>query len=52
MMDIGIYNEQYLISNTGQYKGYPYRSWTNGGFSGGYSDHFPVFVYVIKEVAN
>ncbi len=48
----GIYNEQYLISNTGQYKGYPYRSWTNGGFSGGYSDHFPVFVYVIKEVAN
>lgn len=48
----GIYNEQYLISNTGQYKGYPYRSWTNGGFSGGYSDHFPVFVYVIKEVIN
>ena len=46
----GIFNENYLITKKGQYKGYPYRSWSNGGFSGGFSDHFPVYVYVIKEV--
>ena len=32
------------------YKGYPFRSFSYGGFTGGYSDHFPVYVHVIKEV--
>lgn len=45
-----IYNKYYLTTKTGRWKGYPFRSWTDGGFSGGYSDHFPVYVYVIKEV--
>ncbi|GAA4803852.1 endonuclease/exonuclease/phosphatase family protein [Litoribaculum gwangyangense] len=45
-----IYNENYLITSKGQYKGYPFRSWSNGGFSDGFSDHFPVCVYVIREV--
>ncbi|ALJ05434.1 endonuclease [Pseudalgibacter alginicilyticus] len=46
----GVFNKNYLITTTGPYKGYPFRSWTYGGFSGGYSDHFPVYTYVIKEV--
>ena len=46
----GIFNRQYLTTTTGQYKGYPFRSWSNGGFSNGFSDHFPVYVYVIREV--
>lgn len=46
----GIFNENYLITKKGQYKGYPYRSWSNGAFSDGFSDHFPVYVYIIKEV--
>ncbi|WP_136482035.1 endonuclease/exonuclease/phosphatase family protein [Cognatitamlana onchidii] len=46
----GIYNKHYLIHKQGKYKGYPYRSWSNGGFSNGYSDHFPVYVQLIKEV--
>jgi len=48
----GIFNKNYLISKRGQYKGYPHRSFSNGGFTDGYSDHFPVYVYVIKEVEN
>ncbi|RED50474.1 endonuclease/exonuclease/phosphatase family protein [Seonamhaeicola aphaedonensis] len=48
----GIFNKNYLITSMGQYKGYPFRSFSNGGFTNGYSDHFPVFVYVIKEVKN
>jgi len=45
----GIFNPDYLITQSGKYKGYPFRSFQNNTFSGGYSDHFPVFVYLIKE---
>jgi len=45
----GIYNKNYLANPRGQYKGYPYRSFADGGFTGGYSDHFPVYIYLIKE---
>lgn len=45
----GIYNKNYLANPRGRYKGYPYRSFADGGFTGGYSDHFPVYVYLIKE---
>lgn len=44
----GIFNKNYLATPRGQYKGYPFRSFVNG-FTGGYSDHFPVFIYLIKE---
>jgi endonuclease/exonuclease/phosphatase family metal-dependent hydrolase len=46
----GIYNKAYLANARGVYRGYPFRSFGNGAFTGGYSDHFPVFVYLIKEV--
>ena len=46
----GIFNKNYLIEDSGPYKGYPFRSWNHSGFSGGYSDHFPVYVYIIKEI--
>ncbi len=45
----GIFNKNYLITKRGRWKGYPFRSWDDRGFSGGYSDHFPVYVYVIKD---
>lgn len=47
-----IFNKYYLTTKSGRWKGYPFRSWSDGGFSGGYSDHFPVYVYVIKEVTD
>ena len=46
----GIFNKYYLIDQKGKYKGYPFRSWSNGSFSNGYSDHFPVYIYLVKEV--
>ncbi len=46
----GIYNKSYLANPRGRYKGYPYRSFTGGGFTGGYSDHFPVYLLLIKEI--
>ena len=43
----GVYNKPFMITTVGQYKGYPLRhSMTEIGFS----DHFPVYVYLIKEV--
>lgn len=42
----GIYNKPYLITTTGQYKGYPLR---HGANEVGFSDHFPVYIYLIKE---
>ena len=46
----GIYNKTYLANPRGRYKGYPYRSFADGGYTGGYSDHFPVYLYLIKEL--
>lgn len=45
-----VYNPGYLQNPEGRYKGYPYRAWADGGFTGGYSDHYPVFIHLIKEV--
>lgn len=47
----GIYNKYYLTQKRGRYKGYPFRSWGDGGFTDGFSDHFPVYIYLIREVA-
>ncbi|QTD36673.1 endonuclease/exonuclease/phosphatase family protein [Polaribacter batillariae] len=44
-----IFNKRFLTSKRGQYKGYPFRSFSNGGYTGGYSDHYPVYMYLIKE---
>lgn len=46
----GIFNKQYLTNKKGRYKGYPLRSFADGGFTNGFSDHFPVYVHIIKEV--
>ncbi len=44
-----IFNPNYLTNQKGRYKGYPFRSFANGGFTGGYSDHYPVYIYLIKD---
>jgi predicted extracellular nuclease len=46
----GIYNKAYVTNKRGRYKGYPLRSFSDSGFTDGYSDHFPVYVYVIRQV--
>jgi hypothetical protein len=43
----GIWNKPYMIQTTGQYKGYPLRHSMN---EVGYSDHFPAYIYLIKEI--
>jgi hypothetical protein len=42
----GIYNKPFLIQLSGQFKGYPLR---HSATEIGFSDHFPVYIYLIKE---
>ena len=44
-----IFNKRFLSGKKGKYKGYPFRSFADGGYTGGYSDHYPVYMYLIKE---
>ncbi|PAM92332.1 endonuclease [Flavobacterium sp. IR1] len=43
----GIFNKPYLIQTAGKYKGYPLRHTIN---EVGFSDHFPVYLYLIREL--
>ena len=45
----GVFQPPFLITSTGNYKGYPFRSFSGGRFTNGYSDHFPVYIYVIRR---
>jgi len=44
-----IFKKPYMINQNGKYKGYPKRTHAGGKYQGGYSDHFPVYVYLIRE---
>ena len=43
----GIYNKPFMIQTEGQYRNYPLR---HTATEIGFSDHFPVYIYLIKQV--
>ncbi len=47
-----IFSKSYLKQSSGRYKGYPHRSFAGGAYIAGYSDHFPVYLFLIKEQKN
>lgn len=44
-----VYNKAYLKSDFGNFKGYPFRTYSGGAYTAGYSDHFPVYFLLVKE---
>ncbi|MCM1150515.1 MAG: endonuclease/exonuclease/phosphatase family protein [Alistipes sp.] len=44
----GIFRRSYMIQKEGQYKGYPLRTFVGNDFQNGFSDHFPVYIYIGK----
>ena len=44
----GIFHRPYMFQKEGQYKGYPLRTFVGNDFQGGFSDHFPVYIYIGK----
>ena len=49
MYDAKIYSPKRLINRKGRFKGYPRRSFSYGKYIEGYSDHFPVYIFLMKE---
>ncbi|MGV9011466.1 MAG: endonuclease/exonuclease/phosphatase family protein [Flavobacteriales bacterium] len=45
-----VYNQPYLRQDEGNYTGYPLRTYVGDTYQGGYSDHFPVYVILVKAV--
>lgn len=45
-----VFNEQFLIQQEGRFKGYPWRTYSYGAYIGGFSDHFPVYIYLVKQI--
>ncbi|MEM0991535.1 MAG: endonuclease/exonuclease/phosphatase family protein [Bacteroidota bacterium] len=45
-----IFNEPFMRQSKGRFKGYPKRTFAGGKYDSGYSDHFPVYMHLIKEV--
>lgn len=43
-----ILDRPFLRVQSGQYKGYPLRTYLGNNFQNGFSDHFPVFLYIAK----
>lgn len=47
---VRVFNQPYLRQTEGNFAGYPLRTYVGDGYVGGYSDHFPVYVILVKEV--
>lgn len=43
-----IFKRHYMVQKEGQFKGYPLRTYVGNNFQGGFSDHFPVYIYIGK----
>lgn len=45
-----VFNEPFMVQKEGQFKGYPLRTHAGSQYLGGYSDHFPVYIYLVKKL--
>lgn len=43
-----IFDRAFLRTKSGQYKDYPFRTFSGNTFLNGYSDHFPVYIFIAK----
>lgn len=46
-----VYSKKYMINPQGRYEGYPFKSFASGKFLGGFSDHFPIYLYLAKKAS-
>ncbi|GAA0714046.1 endonuclease [Aquimarina litoralis] len=44
--EANIFDDSFLKIYKGRYKGKPFRTYAGGKYKGGYSDHFPVYIYL------
>jgi len=44
-----VFNKPFVRQEEGNFKGYPFRTFAGGTYTGGYSDHFAVYVILLRE---
>jgi hypothetical protein len=44
-----IFQKDFMTQQEGQYKGTPFRTFSNGAFVNGYSDHYPTYILIGKK---
>jgi hypothetical protein len=47
-----VHNKPYLRQQEGNFAGYPYRMYVGDTYRNGFSDHFPVYLILVKEVTD
>lgn len=47
----GVFKAGFMIQQNGRYRGYPLRTYSGGSYTGGYSDHFPVWIRLTTKRA-
>ena len=45
-----IFYKKWLINEDGRNAGTPFRTWAGSTYLGGYSDHLPVYLYLLQKV--
>jgi len=45
-----IFKQKFIVQSEGSYEGYPLRTYAGGLYTGGYSDHFPAYLFLVKEI--
>jgi len=45
-----VFKRNYMLQQTGRFKGYPMRAYVGSIYMGGYSDHFPTYVVLLKSI--
>ena len=45
-----IFKKEYMIQREGRYKGYPLRTYDFNRYIGGYSDHFPTYLVMLRAL--
>jgi len=45
-----IFNKAFMVENVGRWKGYGMRTWDGNTYRGGYSDHFPTYLLLLKKI--
>ena len=43
-----VFSKPFMTNQSGQYKGTPFRTFSNGAFIGGFSDHYPTYIVIKK----
>lgn len=45
-----IFNKPFIRKQDGNFDGYPWRTFVGGKYDGGFSDHFPVYLVLMREI--